>query len=112
VSEVELAPSELNIYNEFNSKVKLLQSQIESNDESAKATFGSLMSMFGFNRHYCAVSGVPIIGQYYRIGTKTVCKEVYDSYQIFQELEMQNKSAKKPIVKKPAVKKEVKREKN
>jgi hypothetical protein len=85
--EPTLSEKEEVLFKEFYNKWNAWTNQSEKNEELAKTTFGSIMSMFGYSRHYCAVSGVPIIGPYYKLGGKVVCRDVYDAHQIFQQME-------------------------
>ena len=85
-NQVSLSESDETLYKEFNNKVKALNEALSENNNGASFLLGSLMSMFGFNRHYCAISGRPIIGKYYKIGGKIVSKESYESYEIIQQL--------------------------
>lgn len=83
----ELPESEEAVYNQANKLLKDLQEALKENDNRASSILGNLVSIFGFNRHYCALSGVPIIGKYYKIGNKIVTKEAYDSWKIVQEMQ-------------------------
>ncbi len=94
--ELTLSETDERLYNEFVSKMKLLVSQFDNNDNAAKATMSSLFTMFGFNRHYCSMTGQPIIGKYFKIGGKIVSKEAYDSYKIIQEIEKKEEPSQKP----------------
>lgn len=75
------------IYADFVKKFELLQTQLDGDDDSAKVTSSALFSMFGFNRHYCSMTGVPIIGKYFKIGGKIVSKAAYEAHKILQEIE-------------------------
>lgn len=83
----ELSESEEAVYNQTNKLLKDLIQALKENDNRASSILGNLVSIFGFNRHYCALSGVPIIGKYYKIGNKIVSKEAYDSWKIVQEMQ-------------------------
>jgi hypothetical protein len=78
------------LYQEFLKKIDALQSELKNSDSGASETLGSIMAMFGFSRHYCSISGKPIIGKYYKIGNRIVSQEAYESYKIVQELEGRN----------------------
>lgn len=82
-----LTESDELLYNDFVQKFQLIQKQLEDDDDSAKVTSSALFSMFGFNRHYCSMTGQPIIGKYYKIGGKIVSKAAYDAHRIIQEIE-------------------------
>lgn len=98
---VELSQKDEGIYQQFVDKIQDLKTALEKND-SAKASslIGSVASMFGFNRHYCSISGLPIIGKYKKIGNKIVSPEAYDSYMIVQELEKMDNPEDAPEQKK------------
>jgi len=85
--ELTLSETDEQLYTQFVSKVMLLNKQFLSNDDKAKTTASSLFTMFGFNRHYCSMTGQPIIGKYSKIGGKIVSKEAYDAHRIIQEIE-------------------------
>jgi hypothetical protein len=80
-------------FKEFSAKVKLLSEQLDSGKDSAKATMSAIVSMFGFNRHYCSMTGQPIIGKYFKIGGKIVSKEAYEAHKIIQEIEKKEEQA-------------------
>ena len=82
-----LTESDEMIYADFVKKFELLQTQLDGDDDSAKVTSSALFSMFGFNRHYCSMTGVPIIGKYFKIGGKIVSKAAYEAHKILQEIE-------------------------
>lgn len=86
-NSVELSKTDEELYEQFVSKMELLNKQLLNSDNSAKATMSSLFTMFGFNRHYCSMTGQPIIGQYFKIGGKIVSKEAYEAHKIIQEIE-------------------------
>lgn len=84
-------------YSEFCRHWKELLDNLENNSSgAASSNLGSIATMFGFNRHYCDISGLPIIGKYFKIGPKIVSKEAYESYQIIQEMEKID-NTKKPF---------------
>ena len=74
------------LYIEFFKKVKELNKVFEEN-KSASSEFGSLMSIFGFKRHYCGTCGIPIIGRFSKVGNIITCQPCYDSYKIIQAME-------------------------
>ncbi len=79
---------EIEMYNEFCRIFKDFSNSFTNNDSTkSSVTFGALTSMFGFNRHFCSVTGTPILGNYYKIGGKIVGKDAYDSYRIILEME-------------------------
>lgn len=86
-NSVELSEQELAVYNQVNKLIKDLDNALQNNDNKASSILGNIVSIFGFNRHYCALSGVPIIGKYFKIGNKIVSKEAYDSWKIVQEMQ-------------------------
>ena len=90
--KVILSKTDEALYNEFSRKVSFLIKALSNSDNSSSSIFGSLASMFGFNRHYCSISGKPIIGKFYKIGGKIVSKEAYESYKIIQVMESQMKT--------------------
>jgi hypothetical protein len=79
---------DLEYYKEYRRLYKeFREALMEEDNTKASSLHGTIQSMFGFNRHYCAVTGTPIVGQYYKLGAKIVSKEAYDSYMIIQEME-------------------------
>lgn len=82
-----LTESDEILYVDFIKKFDLIQKQMLNDDDSAKVTSSALFSMFGFNRHYCSMTGQPIIGKYFKIGGKIVSKAAYEAHQIIQEVE-------------------------
>ena len=90
----ELSDKDEIYYKEFLSKISELKKSLEDNEStSASNVLGSMMKMFGFNRHYCSISGQPIIGKYYKINSSLVSKEAYDSYKIVQQMEELDKKS-------------------
>ena len=87
---VALSETDEKLFTEFQAKIQLLKEQFKNNDEKAKATASSMFTMFGFNRHYCSMTGQPIIGKYFKIGNKIVSKEAYEAHKIIQEIENKN----------------------
>jgi len=86
--KVILTDSDNNYYNEFINKIELLNNALNNKDNIlASNLLGSIMNMFGFNRHYCSISGQPIIGKYFKINGKPVSKDAYDSYKLIQQME-------------------------
>lgn len=75
------------LYKEFVSKLSTLTEQLKNSNNASRATASALFSMFGFNRHFCSMTGVPIIGKYYKIGGKIVSKEAYEAHKIIQEID-------------------------
>jgi hypothetical protein len=82
-----LTESDELLYADFVKKFSLIQAQLDDDDDSAKVTSSALFSMFGFNRHYCSMTGQPIIGKYYKIGGKIVSRAAYEAHKILQEIE-------------------------
>ncbi len=98
--EVELSNTDEKLYEEFSNKICNLKNELKHNSEKSKSTIGSLFSMFGFSRKYCAISGNPIIGKYFKLNGKIVSKEAYEAHQIVEEIEdFDNKIQKKKEVK-------------
>lgn len=85
--DILLSETDEILYEEFTSKLKKLEEQLQTEENGAKATLSALFSMFGFNRHYCSMTGQPIIGKYYKIGGKIVSKEAYEAHKIIQEID-------------------------
>lgn len=75
------------IYQEFNRQVKDLIKSLETGTGSASTQLGNIMNLFGFDRRYCAISGLPIIGKFFKINGKTVSKESYDAWKLVQEMQ-------------------------
>jgi hypothetical protein len=84
---VELLEPDKVIFEDFVVRFKNFLKNFEDGDEDAILDFMSLTTMFGFNRHYCSMTGKPIIGKYFKIGKKIVSKEAYESYRIIREME-------------------------
>jgi len=82
-----LSEQDENIYQEFNKQFKEFKTLLENGDSKASSKLGNIMNLFGFNRHYCAISGLPIIGKYKKINGKVVSQDSYDSWQIVQEMQ-------------------------
>ena len=89
-----LSEKDETLYQEFKKKMKDFIDSFESGDKNPSPIMGALISMFGFNRHYCSVSGLPIIGKYFKIGAKIVSQEAYESYQIIQQMEKKKEKEK------------------
>lgn len=92
-TELKLSEVDNELYKEFANKMSVLRTQLEEGTPSAKATISAIFSMFGFNRHYCSMTGQPIIGKYFKIGGKIVSKEAYEAHKIIQELEKKEEQA-------------------
>lgn len=111
VENVESLPqSEEEMYREFCNKWNDLLRNMD-NGLSASSSLGSLLSMFGFKRHYCSTCGLPIIGKFSKIGNRVTCDPCFQSFKIIQEMEKRNE-AKETIEhirgKKPATSKRAK----
>lgn len=92
VENVESLPqSEEEMYREFCNKWKDLLQNLD-NGLSASSSLGSLLSMFGFKRHYCSTCGLPIIGKFSKIGNRVTCDPCYQSFKIIQEMEKKNEA--------------------
>ena len=88
-------------YAEFCRHWSELAKNLQNGSSSGSSSnLGSIATMFGFNRHYCSISGLPIIGKYYKLGSKIVSKEAYESYEIIQEMEKVDNSHQ-PFEQKP-----------
>jgi len=85
--EEPLSESEENIYQEFNRQLKEFKTSLEEGKSIASSQLGNILNIFGFDRHYCAISGLPIIGKFYKINGKTVSRESYESWKIVQEMQ-------------------------
>lgn len=85
--EPELLESDRIIFEDFVAKFKKFSEDFKNGSEDAIVDFMSLTTMFGFNRHYCSMTGKPIIGKYFKIGKKIVSREAYESYKIIREME-------------------------
>lgn len=90
-AEIKLSESDELLYKDFSSKMKLLSKYSKNNDDRLKVISSSLFSMFGYSRHYCSMTGSPIIGKYFKINGKIVSREAYESYRIIQEIEKNEK---------------------
>ncbi len=87
VETVESLPhSEDEMYHEFCNKWNDLMRNLESGI-SASSSLGSLLSMFGFKRHYCSTCGLPIIGKFSKIGNRVTCDPCFESFKIIQAME-------------------------
>ena len=94
---LELSDRDDALFKEFKSKWKLLSSAFNRNSDESKSLFGSITTMFGYNRHYCSTCGSPIIGKYSKIGGKIACTDCFDSLKIIQQMEnIEPKVDKKP----------------
>ncbi len=82
-----LPDQEEKVYQEFNRQLKDLRTSLEEEKSIASGQLGNIMSIFGFDRRYCAISGLPIIGKFFKINGKTVSKESYESWRIVQEMQ-------------------------
>ncbi len=90
---VKLSKTDEQLYEEFISKLTTLKIQLSEKETASKATISAIFSMFGFNRHYCSMTGQPIIGKYFKIGGKIVSKEAYEAHAIIQEIEKKAEQA-------------------
>jgi hypothetical protein len=95
VESVNTTETDELLYQEFLKKTTALRTEIQNSDSGASETLGSIMAMFGYSRHYCSISGKPIIGKYYKIGNRIVSQEAYESWKIVQELEGRNNTSLK-----------------
>jgi hypothetical protein len=84
--ELVLSNQDEKLYSEFERKLNLFNKQFKEKDPNIQITFSSLYSMFGFSRHYCAMTGTPIIGRYYKLDGKIMSKDAYEAYQIVKEM--------------------------
>lgn len=88
VDSVESLPqSEVEMYQEFCNQWNSFIHDFENGDTSAASALGSLLSIFGFKRHYCSTCGLPIIGKFSKIGNRVTCDSCYQSFKIIQEME-------------------------
>ena len=95
VNDAAMTETDELLYQEFLKQIGSLKKELEETNSGASETLGSIMAMFGFSRHYCSISGKPIIGRYYKIGSRIVSQEAYESYKIVQELEGRNSTSTK-----------------
>ena len=101
--------NEEKFYKEFISKWSSTIKNLKEGHGEASIHFGAIASMFGFSRHFCSISGLPILGKYQKIGNRIVSEEAYESYKIIQQLDKQEKQFKEeiPVITKKEVKKNV-----
>jgi len=93
----EMIENDEEYYKEFIHKISMLEEALKKNDNTLSSNLlGSLMGMFGYSRHYCSISGQPIIGKYFKINGKPVSKTAYESYKIVQQMERFNKKDEQP----------------
>ena len=85
--ETKLSEQDEKIYQEFNRQFKEFKTSLENGSNKASSQLGNIMSLFGFDRRYCAISGLPIIGKFFKINGRTVSKEAYDSWKLVQEMQ-------------------------
>ena len=86
VEKVDSLPeSEKQMYAEFCNQWHELINGLENNS-SASSALGSLLSMFGFKRHYCSTCGIPIIGSFSKIGNRVTCDTCFQSFKIIQTM--------------------------
>jgi len=84
---VRVSEKDDKLYQEFTNKVEKFKQLLDENDENAKVLAASIFSMFGYSRHYCAMTGQPIIGKFYKINGRVVSKEAYEAHKIVKEIE-------------------------
>ena len=90
--------NEENFYQEFVSKWISTMDNLKKGHGEASMHFGAIASMFGFSRHFCSISGLPILGKYQKIGNRIVSEEAFESYKIIQQLDKQEKMLKEDII--------------
>lgn len=99
---VELSDRDEALYKEFKIKWKTISQAFHSNSDDAKSLFGSITTMFGYNRHYCSTCGSPIIGKYSKVGGRLACNACFESLKIIQQMEnleptaQEKRKARKP----------------
>ena len=81
-----LPAQEDELYKEFCKKWNGLIENF-SKGVSASSQLGSIASMFGFKRHYCATCGLPIIGGFSKIESNITCNPCFQSFKIIQAME-------------------------
>lgn len=84
---IEISEKDEKLYTEFTNKINSFKNMFENGDENAKVLAASIFSMFGYSRHYCAMTGQPIIGKFYKINGRVVSKEAYEAHKIVKEIE-------------------------
>ena len=99
-NEMILSKRDEALFLEFKTKWKKISESFSQNSDEAKSLFGSIVTMFGYNRHYCSTCGSPIIGKYSKIGgNKIACNDCFESLRIIQQMEniepIENKSKNK-----------------
>lgn len=85
--DLKVSEKDEKLYNEFINKVKRFKDSFENEDENSKVLAASIFSMFGYSRHYCSMTGQPIIGKFYKINGRVVSKEAYEAHKIVKEIE-------------------------
>lgn len=87
---IDLTNVNKNLYNEFNSLYKKIKKDLASNNSHLPKNFGKLCSMIGLNRRFDSLSGLPIIGKFYKIGDKILSEDSYESLKILKQMEDYN----------------------
>lgn len=116
IESVKLSKEDEIVYDDFCKKIIDLQKSLKTNASNSSILIGSILSIFGFLRHYCSTCGRPIIGRYSKIGNRVTCNDCFESLQIIQtigkkEKQVEPKKEKQVEFKKDKVdkKKEVKK---
>jgi len=86
-NEVVLSDRDEALFKEFKMKWSRLVEAFNNDSDEAKSMFGSITTMFGYNRHYCSTCGSPIIGKYSKVGGKIACNTCFESLRIIQQME-------------------------
>lgn len=94
-SNFEFSNKDDALYNEFVNKWLALSSAFSRDNDDSKSLFGSIVTMFGYNRHYCNICSSPIIGKYDKIGGRIACNDCFESLKIIQQIEnLENREVK------------------
>jgi len=82
-------------FESFRDLWKEFMGKLNKHDSSAFGTLSKLMSMWGYNRRYCSMTGKPIIGKPRYIEGRMVSEEYFQSYQITEKLHKRDVAEKK-----------------
>ena len=85
--DLDLSEGDAVHYKDFINKWKLISLAFKNDSDDVKSLFGSITTMFGYNRHYCSTCGSPVIGKYSKIGGKIACNPCFESLKIIQLVE-------------------------
>lgn len=85
--DIKLSNRDEVLFEEFKTKWSKISDALEKDSDEVKSLFGSITTMFGYNRHYCSTCGSPIIGKYSKVGGKIACGACFESLRIIQQME-------------------------